>query len=414
MFIIKRFNLKKIFASREFVNLIIRGATILLKFLLSIVVVKELSISEFGVYGIFQSTVLIGTFIIGFEFYNYSHRELKSNKFSYDFNIQHQLLFHLITYLVAIPIIFLSINNNIIDSEYLVFFIFILIGEHLSQELYRILILQGKTIPATFTFFIRSGLWVGFMYLLWELEILEKKLNSLFLLWAISIFISIFISIYYINFSLSKKINFNWIIKGLKISVPFFIATVCYKFVQFSGRYFLNFYYSDSEVGVYTFFSSIANILFTFIQTVVIIEWFPKLLKAKNNGEEEFLLMLNNFKSRIINFSILGFILSLIGIYPLLLILEKEILFDNIESYIILLISIILYSISYIPHYALYLYNKDIKLLKVSVLSLLINLGFGFVLVPKYSVMGAAITQVISFLVFFILKLLFWKKEKKS
>ena len=61
-------------------NLTLRGITILLKFALSVIVIKELSVADYGVFGLFQSTIVILTFIIGFDFYTFSSREILKKK----------------------------------------------------------------------------------------------------------------------------------------------------------------------------------------------------------------------------------------------------------------------------------------------------------------------------------------------
>src|SRR5690606_30216436 len=124
-----------------------------------------------------------------------------------------------------------------------------------------------------------------------------------------------------------------------KIAFPFFVGTILYKLIEYSGRYFLNYYFTAKEVGVYTFFSGVANILFVFVQTLVIIELYPKLLESKNHGYHQFSTILKVFNGQIRRFTLIGLLLSIIMIFPLLMFLEKKILSDNLISYFILLMS---------------------------------------------------------------------------
>ena len=179
---------------------------------------------------------------------------------------------------------------------------------------------------------------------------------------------------------LINKINFKWIIYGIKVSLPFFIGTILYKIIEFSGRYFLSFYHSETEVGVYTFFTSISNILFVFVQTIVIIELYPKLIKAKNIGQEEFFLTLKTFKKQIIQYSIIGIVLSIICIYPLLWFLDKTALFESVSSYLLLLVSTLFFCLSFISHYALYVNKMDLDILKATIISFIFNISLSFVI----------------------------------
>ena len=138
-------------------NLTLRGITILLKFALSVIVIKELSVADYGVFGLFQSTIVILTFIIGFDFYTFSSREiLKKNAKTFSFYFINQLVFHLLGYIFILPFTYFIFKLGIIDLKYASLFIVILISEHLSQELYRILIILNKTVVATMVLFFRS------------------------------------------------------------------------------------------------------------------------------------------------------------------------------------------------------------------------------------------------------------------
>jgi O-antigen/teichoic acid export membrane protein len=394
-------------------NLTLRGITILLKFALSVIVIKELSVADYGVFGLFQSTIVILTFIIGFDFYTFSSREiLKKNAKTFSFYFINQLVFHLLGYIFILPFTYFIFKLGIIDLKYASLFIVILISEHLSQELYRILIILNKTVVATMVLFFRSGSWILALYLFWNQNILEVNINSILILWFSGAALSVLLGFKFIKIKRIKKIDFKWMFEGVKIAFPFFVGTVLYKIIEFSGRYFLNFYYSEEEVGVYTFFSGIANILFVFVQTIVIIELFPKLIKAKEINSHKFFTTLKAFKKQITRYSILGLILSILFIYPLLWFLDKTVLFESVLSYLILLVSTLLFCFSFIPHYALYTHEKDLDILKATIISFVFNVLLSFILIPEFGILGAAISQLGAFLILLIIKVNYWKKYK--
>ena len=66
----------KHFLTERLINLVLRAITIALKLLLSILVIKKLSIEDYGIFGLFQSTIIIMTFIVGFDFFSFSAREM--------------------------------------------------------------------------------------------------------------------------------------------------------------------------------------------------------------------------------------------------------------------------------------------------------------------------------------------------
>ncbi len=399
--------------SDRLVNLILRGATILLKFALSIIVIKELSVEDYGVFGLFQSTIIILTFIVGFDFYTFSSREiLKKEAKSFSFYFANQIVFHLIAYVVILPLTYFIFALDIIDFKYFSLFIFILISEHLSQEFYRVLIILNKTVVATTVLFLRSGIWIIALYFFWNQKILEANINSILTFWLVGAVLSVLVGFKFLKLKRTNKLDFKWILIGMKIAFPFFLGTIFYKFIEFSGRYFLDFYYTKEEVGVYSFFTSIANILFVFVQTIVIIELYPKLLESKKFGSSEFSKLLNIFSKQIIQYSIAGFTLSIIFIYPLLWFLDKTILFSSIFSYILLLFSTLCFCFSFIYHYALYVYKKDLEILKATFISFIFNIVFSYLLIPSFGVLGAAISQLLAFSILLTIKFNYWKKHK--
>tara|TARA_R110002051_G_scaffold315015_1_gene392866 strand:+ start:1498 stop:2727 length:1230 start_codon:yes stop_codon:yes gene_type:complete len=401
--------------SSRILNIFLRGLTISLKFILSVIVIKSISVEEYGNFGLFQSTIIIMTFVIGLDFYSYASREILNKGIdTFNFYFKNQLIFHLASYFLIIPLSYFLFKWKIIDSVYSHIFVIILISEHISQELYRMLIVLKKTVAATIILFVRSGIWVMLLYLFWELKIIETTLNSILVLWGIGAGFSVFIGFRYLDFKWTSGLDFKWIKKGVIIAIPFFIGTILYKLIEFSGRYFLNFYHSSIEVGVFTFFSSIANILFVFVQTIVIIELYPSLLESRRKSFENFSEKLKIFQKQIIIFSFIGIILSLLGIYPLLLFLDKIVLFDSIYSYAILLLANFFFSISFVSHYALYTYNLDWKILRSTLVAVIFILITSFLLIPKYGILGASLSQLISFFMLFNAKFYFWRKTKKE
>src|SRR5690606_26806744 len=102
--------------------------------------------------------------------------------------------------------------------------------------------------------------------------------ENVFFLWFLGALFSIFIALFYIKFDFKFYIDYNWIKNGVKIASPFLLATVFFKIIEYSGRFFLDFYWSKEEVGIFTFYSGISNAVFVFVQSTVIIVMSPYLI----------------------------------------------------------------------------------------------------------------------------------------
>ena len=403
--------LKNILQRDRILNLVYRVLTILLKFLLSIIIVKKLSVYDLGVFGIFQTTIMLIIYVLGFDFYTYNTRELlKKNDQGPSFCIGNQMVFHGAIYLIVLPCLLLLFFYNIIDTEYLLYFYVILVSEHISQEVYRILIVLKKSVTASLTLFLRAGLWILALFLIWTFNLSSQTIKDIFILWAIGGTVSIIVGVFYIPISFKFTIDLIWIRKGIKVATPFLVATLFYKVIEFSGRYFLDFYATKEEVGIFTFFSGISNAMFVLVQSTVIIVMSPYLIESVSEGVVAFKKVYQDYQRQVLYTTGAGSILASICIYPLLYYLDNELLTQSIAIFFLLLLAVVLFCISYIPHYGLYSYHRDRSLLWSSIIGAIVIIAANFAMVPEFGVLGAAVAQVLGMSVLLICKSYFYKR----
>lgn len=395
-------------------NLIFRVLTIAAKFVLSILIVKELSVADYGVFGIFQTTITLAIYLLGFDFYTYNTREiLKVSEKSIADCLMNQLLFHGVLYVMVLPLLLGVFFFNVIDFEYIYLFYLILITEHISQEVYRILIVLKKSVAASFILFVRSGLWIFTLAIFWVIRLENSSLSIVLFFWFVGALLSILIALKYLPKIFSFTVDYNWIKKGVKVASPFFVATILYKIMEFSGRYFLDYYSTKEIVGVFTFYSSIANTIFVFVQAMVLVVLSPLLIEAAQNNQKE---LFNNryrkFKKKTVTFTLIAMLGSMLLIYPFIYLLDNQLLLDNIYIYFFLAFATSIFCISYLPHYKLYVFDKDKALLVSAAMGAILNLTFNFILVPKLGIFGAVISQIIGMATLLIAKQYFLIKEK--
>ncbi|GGG38991.1 hypothetical protein GCM10011414_05400 [Croceivirga lutea] len=395
-------------------NLIFRVLTIAAKFVLSILIVKELSVADYGVFGIFQTTITLSIYLLGFDFYTYNTREiLKVNQKSVADCLMNQLLFHGVIYVIVLPILLGVFFFNVIDIEYLSLFYLILITEHISQEVYRFLIVLKKSVAASFILFVRSGLWIFTLAIYWFIKLEKSSLSVVLVFWFLGALLSILIAIKYLPKISSFSIDYGWIKKGIKVAAPFFVATILYKIMEFSGRYFLDYWSTKAIVGVFTFYASIANTIFVFVQAMVLVVMSPLLIEAaQNNQKELFDNRFRKFKKKTVTFTLIAMLGSMLLIYPFIYFLDNQLLLNNIYIYFFLAFATSIFCISYLPHYKLYVFDKDKALLISAAIGATLNLIFNFVLVPRLGIFGAVISQIIGMTTLLLSKQYFLIKEK--
>ena len=97
----------------------------------------------------------------------------------------------------------------------------LLVLDHFSQELYRVLLIFKKPVVASALFFIKVGLWI-FPLFLFHLLGYEQFLNikSILILWTTFELISIVFGLFFFK-KLPFKINFNKKVDWIVTNPPF-------------------------------------------------------------------------------------------------------------------------------------------------------------------------------------------------
>ena len=132
-------------------NLLFRSLAISGRFLVLIGIGRYLSETELGTYGLFYTSVILAIYVIGLDFYTFNTRELIAAEPAQRLPLlRDQMIFHLLAYLLIIPLLLPLFYYNMIPFRYMLWFYLILICEHLSQELFRIFTALSKSIFANF------------------------------------------------------------------------------------------------------------------------------------------------------------------------------------------------------------------------------------------------------------------------
>jgi len=400
------------FLSSSILNLGLRGLSMLAKFLLIIYIGKYLSVDELGEYGLFATTITIAIYFLGFDFYTYNTREILAKEENERLPlIRDQFIFHLLVYVIALPLLLTIFTLGIIKTEFIIYFYLILVFEHLSQELYRLYTTLKKPLFANFLLFMRTGLWVYAVISLWYFNI-EGMMNLKTVLygWTVGSFMSIIIGVVYLKKdydfkSLTEKIDWLWIKNGVKVSIPFFIGTLAYKVIEFSDRYMIDYYMTKADVGIYTFFSGIANTINIVVFTLVIMIYYPLLVEQyQNKNMDMFKKTLKVFSIKTITFSIFSALGILLLIGFVLDFMGKVEFQNNIEVLWILIIANIILNISFIPHYVLYVAQQDITIRDATLIGASLNIVLNLMLIKNYGIVGAAISTLLSFLIILLIK----------
>lgn len=402
--------------------LFLRGSSMGSKFLLIIGLSKVLTTSDYGVFSLVTTTLTFLIFFLGLDFYNFSHREIiekNNNKVQLLIN---QFWFHVFSYIIFIPIIYLIFCYDIIPIKYIIPFYLLLVFEHLGQELFRFFNLFNKPNQANFTLLIRTAVWISIMLAI-EYVILQRELtiSRLLYYWIGGSIGAIVYSMLYVI--IKGDFNFNdfnffsidrqWIRDGIKISIPFFFGTIAYKIIEYSDRYMIDWFLNKEQVGIYSFYANFANIVNIVVNTITITLIVPNLLRVVSSNEIiSIKTKINQFSKELYLTTALVSICVIILIFPTLKWLNKSEFSDELATLFVILIANVIFNISLLYHFLLYAYKKDTAILKPTLYASITNIVLNIILIPKFGILAAAISTLFSFLLIFILKRRYWLNLK--
>ncbi len=285
-----------------------------------------------------------------------------------------------------------------------------MILDHINTEFSKIYTTLSHPIYASFSLFIKNGLWSFVLLSFFYLNIIENlSLQIIFNFWIIGQIISLVINCINIlkldNPMGHFQFNHTFLIKGMKMSAPFFIGSISFKIIEFSNRYFIKDILSYDDLGIYTYYTNLANPIHTFVFTAVTMFIYPKMIMAYNNKE------FNDYKNHLSMFRLLTVIYTVLFSIIILFIdpyligyLGKSEIGHNKMILYILLIGYSMWNFSSIPHYRLYILGYDKILMIINVIAALLCIGLNFYLINTYHLQGAAVSFTTVFTLIFFAK----------
>ncbi len=395
------------------VNVILRAATMASKFILLLYMARYLSAEDLGSFGLITVTIGIAVYVLGMDFYVFSGRELlRQSNVPTAPMLRDQFIFHTIIYVFGLPLLIIPFLAGVLSWNYIGWIYILLILEHVSQEAYRVLITVSRATTANMILFLRSGIWIYAAIAVGIFVPRMQNLHFILLTWMIGATLSIGGAVYALrkygwNNVKSVPIDWAWIRRGAGISLPFFIGTIALMGVQYMDRYFIQAYYGEAKVGIYTFYSQLANALQIFMASGVLSLLYPKLITYFQSGDlANYRIMKRKLiKGVSIGGGLIAAILS-VAVPIIVRFLNRPHFAEYLSLFWFLLGSAMILTISYIPHYMLYAQHRDKTIVRATLISCGTAIILNFLLVPRLGLYGAGITSLISSTLLLVLKTL--------
>lgn len=191
----------------------------------------------------------------------------------------------------------------------------------------------------------------------------------------------------------------------------FFIGTISLAFTQYIDRFFIQHFKGDASVGIYTFYTSIANIVQVFLVTGLTTILYPKIVMAYQQGHlDEYKKLMRKLFIGIIAGGGCLVILGIIGVKIMLTMVNKPLYEQEMPVFFFLVAAVYIGAITWVPRCALYVRNFD-KQIVVGALIVVPISGIGnFMLVPECGIMGSAAVVLLSNVVWLIVNMYYLHK----
>jgi len=371
---------------KRLLNLSLRGLTLSSKFFLIFFLAKFLEPRDVGIYGLLSATIGYGIYLVGMEFYTFSSRELISSGLDGMVKIlKNQLLLYSVCYVVcALVLCFLS-AAKLLPGDYLIWVTVLIFFEHLAQEINRILIALLQQLYASVVLFIRMGLW-GLVVIATQWFVPETRTVEFVLsVWLVGVLLACLLGVLRISMLVPSwrrgQIDLAWLINGLKIALPFFVASIAVRGIATFDRFFVERVGGLEILGVYVLFIGVTTAVISFLDAGVVDFSYPKLI-ATARTKNAVLFVDEMRKTRNDVLALGGLLIGCCGLSAHLIIaaLEKDIYIENIYILYWLLFATAFNALSIIPHLGLYALNKDQAIVHSQVFGFVVFLLVFFIL----------------------------------
>jgi len=359
------------------VNIILRGMTLASKFLLIFFLARFLEPIELGLFGLLTATISYALYLLGFDFYTFTTREiLKCERSEWGGLLKDQGALSLVLYAIFLPLLSLVFIKGLLPWHVAGWFFALLVLEHLTQELGRLLIAISEQLLASVVLFLRSGIWAVAITALMFARPESRSLDFVLGAWTAGGVMALLLGVYRLNRlgieGWHKAIDWCWIWKGLKVAIPLLVATLAIRGVFTLDRYWFGSLAGLDVLGAYVLYIGICNALMSFLDAGVFAFIYPGLISAFT--KEDSAAFRQGLRKMLIQTLILTVSFALIAtvlIEPLLSWLNKPLYLEHQDLFPWILLATLLYAVGMVPHFALYAQGQDRPIIHSHIASLI-------------------------------------------
>jgi O-antigen/teichoic acid export membrane protein len=272
-----------------------------------------------------------------------------------------------------------------------------------------LLIAISEQLLASVLLFIRQGTWAIAVTVLMATEPQTRSLDYVLGAWTVAGLAAVLVGAYRLTQlhigGWHKKIDWHWIATGLKVSIPFLIATLAIRGVFTLDRYWLESLGGLEIVGAYVLFMGIGGTLMAFLDAGVFSLSYPGLFSAYQKKQPA--LFRKNLRLLLIQTVVLTVafaVVSLLLLSPLLVWLGNPLYAATQYLYPWVLATMVLYALGMVPHYALYAQGLDRPIIQSHIASLLVFVIATWLFAQSWPLLAVPLGLCVAFILILVWK----------
>ncbi|PSF12965.1 lipopolysaccharide biosynthesis protein [Marinobacter shengliensis] len=346
-------------------NIGLRGTTLASKFFLIFLLARYLEPSDLGLYGLLTVTISYALFFLGMDFYVYANREILKTEWGFRGRLlKSQAALWGLLYSVFLPLTLTLFVFELLPWRLLPWFLCLLVLEHLTQELNRLLVMLSRQLVASWILFLRAGAWCLAVIALMGVEVEYRSLETVLAAWIVgasSALVTGFVVVARSGMGgWSHSVDWQWIRKGIRIALPMLVATLALRAFYTVDKYWFEALVGLDVLGAYVLFIGMCNALLGFMDAGVFTFLYPSLIAA--NADDDASTFRKKFRQMVKQTTTLVLVFSLVAwviLDPLLRWLGRPLYLEYQYLFGWLLLANSLFVMSMVPHYGLFARGHD-------------------------------------------------------
>lgn len=336
------------------------------------ILAKNISNIEFGMYVVLTANIAIFQYFAAGDYSYVMHRHYFSGKFKFKNILSNQSIVLILLFIICIPIYIFILPSNFTYVA-LVLSCLLLILETVTSEIHRHLIALSKFTSAILVLFLKSVGWMLPLMIIY----LNTDINFIFIeilnVWIIGLLMSLIFGIWMLREHIKISSTFDKSILTLYIkSIGIvLIGTLLARSLFSVDRIIVEKFVGLSEVAIYGIFVGIAAAYVSIVDAGILARSYPELVKKSKQDSSSFHKLTISVFTKILFITVLTLIIYILTINHILIYIgySEYKSMTNIGIYLILAYCI--YSLSFPLNCKFYAMNSDFLITSFNFISLL-------------------------------------------